>query len=519
METIWRENGSFSGKGKERGASLWEQEQYRYQSLPEGEPKKPDRPKLQQDITVDVAVIGAGMAGVLTAYLLQEQGLSVAILEWNEAGSGMTKNTTAKVTSQHGLIYHKLSTYKGEKLARQYGAANQAAIDQYEELIHKLNIECDFERMPNYIYSKENEKLIRQEVAAARRLGLPAQFTKETALPFPVKGAVRFEHQAQFHPLKFLDALARKLTIYEHTRVTEIRSSGILITEQGSVKAKSIVVATHYPFINAPGFYFLRMHQERYYLSAIEHCDRLKNGRLDGMYLDADPQGYSLRNYQDYLIFGCTNHRTGEYQPKDAYAKIEEGIRRYYPEAKIKYTWSNQDCMTPDSVPYIGRYSVNTPNIYVATGFNQWGMTGSMVAAMIIRDMILGKKNENKEVFTPRRLMLSGTGKWLKDVGIITGSLLSEHLRIPHDKLKDIGIGKAGVINQNGQRVGVYREAEDRYYFISTKCPHLGCSLEWNQNELTWDCPCHGSRFDFRGKLISNPATRDVFDACVRKKK
>lgn len=515
MQTIWKENGTFEQSGKERGESLWVQEEYRYDKTN----VKIGRPALTGNIQAEVAVIGGGLAGILTAYLLQERGVQTIVLECNEVGSGMTKNTTAKITSQQGLIYRKLLRYKGEERAREYAMANQSAIERYDGLVRQLQIDCEFEFMPNYIYSKENEQSIRQEIEAAKRIGLAAEFTRETALPFQVKAALRLDHQAQFHPLKFLDAIASKLTIYENTRVTEVRSDGTILTDRGSVRAKSIVVATHYPFINVPGYYFLRMHQERYYLSALEGCYAPGSPRLDGMYLDADPQGHSLRNYRDYVIFGATNHRTGEYKPVDAYARLEESARRYYPNAKIKYLWSNQDCMTPDSIPYIGRYSANTPNIYVATGFNKWGMSNSMVSAMLLSDMITGKRNQNRKVFYPRRLMISGSKKFLQDVGVITGSLISEHLRIPRDKLKDIEIGQAGIINRDGQKLGVYRETKDKYYFISTKCPHLGCSLEWNQNELTWDCPCHGSRFDIHGKLISNPAMRDAFDACQRKKK
>lgn len=519
MGTLWKENGTFETSGKERGESLWIQEQYRFEQQDNKTEGKVIRPALQENISAEVAVIGAGLAGVLTAYLLQEQGLSVIVLECKEAGSGITKNTTAKITSQHGLIYEKLTRYKGEERAYQYASANQKAIEMYEEIINRLEIDCDYEKLPNYIYSLDNEQRIRQEVEAAKKVGLPVSFTRDTTLPFQVKAAVRFDRQAQFHPLKFLDAVAKKLTIYENTRVTEVRNNGLIITDGGSVKAKSVVVATHYPFINVPGYYFFRMHQERDYLTALEGVDPQNNRKLDGMYLDADPQGFTFRNYKEYLILGGGNHRTGKYQPLDAYAKLEAAARKWYPNARVKYTWSNQDCITPDSVPYIGRYSVNTRNIYVATGFNKWGMTSSMVSAMILRDMITGKVNENQKVFDPRRLMLSGSKVFLEDTAIITKSLLAEHMSIPHDKMGDIAVGKAGVINSGGQRIGVYRESEDKYFFISTKCPHLGCSLEWNQNELTWDCPCHGSRFDYRGNLISNPAMRDVFDACMRKKK
>lgn len=517
MATLWKENGTFESTGKERGESLWIQNQYRFEE--QESIKRESRPALQQDITTDVAIIGGGLAGILTAYLLKEYGVASVVLECNEVGHGITKNTTAKITSQHNLIYSKLVMYKGEERAREYADANQKALQKYEEIIKNLEINCDYQVLPNYIFTLDNEQRIKQEVDAARKLGLPAVLTRETTLPFQVKAAVRFDRQAQFHPLKFLDAVSKEVTVYEHTRVKEILNRGRIITGGGSVRAKAVVIATHYPFINVPGYYFLRMHQERQYVAALEGDDIIKKAKLDGMYLDADSDGFSFRNYREYLILGSGNHRTGKYKPLDAYAKLEQAAKLWYPDSNIKYTWSNQDCMTPDSVPYIGRYSVNTSNIYVATGFNKWGMSSSMAAAMIISDMITRRENKFHKVFNPRRLMLSGTGVLLKDAGIVTKSLLSEHLKIVRDKLMDIQPGKAGIIMKDGQRMGVYRDMEDRYYFISTKCPHLGCSLEWNQNELTWDCPCHGSRFDYKGNIISNPAMRDVFDACQRRRK
>ncbi|MBH1942169.1 FAD-dependent oxidoreductase [Mobilitalea sibirica] len=518
MDILWKENGTFE-EGKERSESLWVQKKYRYGKDEDKEVTKKPRPSLDKDIKAEVAVIGAGLAGVLTAYFLQEQGINVVVLECKETGSGMTKNTTAKITSQHGLIYRKLMMYKGEERTWEYATANQQALLRYQQIINLLQIDCDFEVLPNYIYTLDNELRIKQEVEAAQRVGLPAVYTKETMLPFKVKAAVRFDNQAQFHPLKFLDAVAKELTIYENTKVTEIHKNGLIKTDQGSVKADKVVIATHYPFINVPGYYFARLHQERHYLTALEGCRTDNRACLDGMYLDADPDGFTWRNYKNYLILGSGGHRTGKYQPVDAYAKIERAARRWYPDSRIIYTWSAQDCITPDSIPYIGRYSVRTPHIYVATGFNKWGMSSSMVSAMLLSDAIAGKENSFRKVFNPRRLMLSGSRVLVKDAAIVTISLLSEYLKIPHDRLKDIDRGKAGVIRYNGQRVGVYRDKEDKYYFVTTKCPHLGCKLEWNQNEQTWDCPCHGSRFDYRGNMINNPAMRNTFDACQRRKK
>lgn len=511
MAIVWKSNGTYTGVGEEPGESLWIQKEYR------GEQQS--RPSLEGNISAEVVVIGAGLAGVLTAYLLQERGMSVVLLESNVAGGGITKNTTAKITSQHGLIYKKLMTFKGEELAREYAWSNQIAVEKYDEIISRLHIDCDYEIKPNYIYTLDNDLRIKQEVEAANKLGLPGTYTKETTLPFPVKSAIRFDGQAQFHPLKFLDRLAKELTIYENTRITEIRSDGLILTDKGSAKGKKIVIATHYPFINAPGYYFLRMHQEREYLVALRCKDINKSIKLDGMYLDGDQQGYTFRNYKDYLIFGGGSHRTGQYNPMDSYAKLEQAASKWFPDYEISHTWSNQDCMTPDSIPYIGRYSVNYKKLFVATGFNKWGMSGSMVAAMILRDMIMGRKNEHQNVYDPRRFMLSGSKVLLKDTGIISKSILKELLKIPHDNYKDIEQGKAGVISHHGQRVGIYRDKQDNYFFVLTKCPHLGCSLEWNQNELSWDCPCHGSRFDYRGRLLSNPATSNVYDACQRRRK
>lgn len=537
MDTIWKAKSVSHNNGKERSESIWAQKEHwkaqdNYQNQ-EKDDKESNQLKqeeekstvnknnnhsisLQSDINTEVAVIGAGLAGVLAAYMLQERGISVVVIEQNQVGSGITKNTTAKITSQHGLIYQKLLRYKGEERAREYARANQTAIQKFEEISSNLNIDCDYEILPNYIYSLKSEQKIRREVEAAKRIGLPASYTRDTTLPFQVKAAVRFDNQAQFHPIKFLEGVAGELTIYENTKITEIKKDGLIITEQGRVKAKSIVIATHYPFINTPGYYFLRLHQERDYVTALQGWEK-GNNTLDGMYLDEDKNGFTFRTYQDYLICGSGYHRTGDNNPINAYEKIETAVRRWYPEANIKYTWSNQDCITPDDIPYIGRYSARMPNLYVATGFNKWGMTSSMVAAQIISDMIINNESEYQKVYYPRRLMFSGSKVLLKDTGIIAKSLLSEHLKISQDKLGEIQPNKAGVINYNGQKYGVYRDNEDRYYFVTTKCPHLGCSLEWNQNELTWDCPCHGSRFDYRGRLISNPATRDAFDTCQRK--
>lgn len=501
MTTIWKTIGDSACLGKERGESLWFQPELK-------EKKQP----LIGEIHTEIAIIGGGLAGLLSAYLLSQEGRNVIVLEKGEVGCGITKNTTAKITSSHGLIYHKLIQYKGEERGREYGTANQLAISMYEKICNDLSLDCDFERLPNYIYTLDNEASIEKEWKATRRLGLPASIKTETPLPFPIKAALCFEEQAQFHPIKFLKGIEKELTIYENCKVTEVKKDGTILTEEGKIHAEHIIITTHFPFINRPGYYFLRLHQDRSYLMAFD-CKESRHD-LQGMYLDADPNGYTFRNYKNYLIIGGGGHRAGKYNPLNAYHEIEESARKWYPELKTAYKWSNQDCMTPDGIPYIGTYSASTPNIYVATGFNKWGMTSSMVSAIILKDIICFGKSEYQKVFHPRRMMFSGSGTILKDTGIITVSLLKEHLKIPRDKLDNIKQNQSGIVIHKGQRVGIYRDFNDDYHMVSTKCPHLGCSLEWNQNELTWDCPCHGSRFDYRGNIISNPATRGTLDKC-----
>lgn len=508
MTIIWR-NSEINGiKGRERGYSLWNTDQDQEKD------KSKNDSLLQKDISADVVVIGGGMAGMLTAYHLQQKGLDVVVLEKYTVGSGKTERTTAKITLQHGLIYDKLMKYKGYDFAKAYGESNRAAVESYEKIINENSIHCDFERKSNYIYTLNRIDKLQNEKKAMEQIGIETTITKETGLPFSIQGALRLDNQAQFHPLKFLDGLRNHVKVYEHVQITEIHQEGYVAAKEGSVKAKYIVIATHYPFINVPGFHFLKQHQERVYLSAF------KGGPdINGMYIDENSSGFTLRNYQDLLILGSGSHRTGKRNPVDAYSKIEGFAKEWFPEGKLAYLWSNQDCMTLDQVPYIGRYSAKYPNIYLATGFNKWGMTSSMVAAKIITDSIVKENNPYQNTFNPFRSKVSGSVNLLGDVGVTIASQYKERFKLTTDDIKGIEAGKAGIIMKSGQRVGVYRDQKDQYYFISTKCPHLGCGLEWNPNELTWDCPCHGSRFDYKGKLIDNPSTRDVFDAEQKRKK
>ena len=465
------------------------------------------REGLKEDIKTDVLIIGAGMAGILTGYMLKQSGKEVVLIDAAEVVSGNTKNTTAKITSQHGLIYHKLISEFGEEKARQYAKANQLAIKKYKEIIKEEEIDCDFEEKSAYIYSLNEIDSLKKEVEAANKVGINAEFVEKVKLPFEIKGAVKFNNQGQFNPLKFLKDISKDLRIYENTRAIEIKEN-LVITNKGNITANHIVVATHYPIMNVPGYYFLRMHQERAHVIALENVND-----IDGMYIDANNDGYSFRSYKNLLLLGGIKQRTGENEKGGSYDKLRKVAKKLYPESKEKYHWSAQDCMTIDSIPYIGRYSDDTPNVYVATGFNKWGMTSSMVSAMIISDMILENENDFSEIFSPKRFDLSlSINNLTKDIGETAKNFIAQKIYIPSSKIEHIKNGHAGIVEYNGEKVGVYKNNEGKEFIVSTKCSHLGCQLHWNADELTWDCPCHGSRFDYKGRLIGSPATKDLVE-------
>ena len=461
----------------------------------------PERAPLEGDIKTEVAVIGAGMAGVLIASALQDAGARVVVLEADRIASGQTRNTTAKLTSQHGLIYRKLIDTFGEDKARQYAMANEAALDEYRRIIIDRDIDCDFKEQCAYVYGDDAEAL-RAEAECAAALGLPASLTEVTALPFPAAGAVRFERQAQFHPLKLLRAMAEPLTIYGKTRVRDVKEHK-LSTECGIVTAEKIVFACHYPFINFPGLYFARMHQERSYVLALENAPP-----MDGMWIFAEGaiHPYSFRTWNGLLLLGGGGHRCGENSAGGRYDDLRQKARTWFPESREAAHWSAQDCVTADGVPYIGVYAPSRPDWYVATGFQKWGMTTSMVSAMLLRDLICGRDNPSAEVFDPGRFDGSAVTGVLSESGEAVKGLARRLFLIPAEKAKELSPGHGGVVFLDGEKLGIYKDTDGTLYPVDIRCPHLGCQLEWNLDEKSWDCPCHGSRFDRFGNLISGPA-------------
>ena len=422
------------------------------------ETEKPSFPSLSGSIKTDVLIIGGGIAGILCAYKLKEQGIDCVLVEATEICSGITKNTTAKITFAHGLIYDKLLRRDGRERAKMYLEAQRSALEEYRRLASFTP--CDFELRDSYVYSLYNAKKIENEVNALESIGQPAELVQNLDIPLNVAAAVRVIDQAQFNPLKLLFALAKNLPIFENTKIREIKQ-GRAEFERGSIEAKRIIVATHFPLLKH-GSYFLKMYQHRSYVIALDGAEDVK-----GMYVDEAEEGLSFRNYKGLLLLGGGSHRTGK--SGGGYRELIKFAKEHYPDAKIVRRFATQDCMTLDAIPYIGRYSKNTPDLFVATGFNKRGMTSAMAGAQILADLVQDKENEYAVVFSPSR------------------SILHPQLAV--------------------------NAAETLINFITPtapRCPHLGCALKYNKEEHSWDCPCHGSRFTVGGELIDNPATDDL---------
>lgn len=433
------------------------------------------REPLPGDMKVPVAVIGAGLTGILTAYYLKQAGIRAVVLESDRIGSGQTKNTTAKITSQHQLVYDRMIRMFGRGMAGHYAAANEAAIGEYERLILEKGIDCDFVRCPACLYSRTGTEQLEREARAAESLGIKASFGTECELPFPVAGVTRFEGQARFHPLKFLAKMAEEVEVYEQTRVLRAEDKRVE-TARGCVTAEHIVFAAHFPFVNVPGYYFARMYQERSYVVALKGAET-----PEGMYLGIDRDGLSFRSCGNLLLLGGGHHRTGRKKEngEGRYEALSGKAGEIYPGCHEVFRWSAQDCMTLDGLPYIGRFSGKKPEWYVATGFGKWGMTTAMAGARILTALIGGQDCPEADIFSPWRHFTAQAAKELAVHGACTMKGLAKHL-LPSGNEK-----------------------------IIPNCPHMGCRLEWNPDEESYDCPCHGSRFDMEGHLIDGPAQTD----------
>jgi glycine/D-amino acid oxidase-like deaminating enzyme/nitrite reductase/ring-hydroxylating ferredoxin subunit len=468
--------------------------------------------RLEKGVSVDVAVIGGGIAGITAAYLLKQAGRSVAVVEADRILRGVTGHTTAKLTSAHGLIYDHLVSRFGKDQASLYAQANQTAIEKVASLVRDLDIDCGFRRTAAYTYAdnQQDVRRIRSEVEAARTLGLPVsyvdEYIDEAPLPFPIAGAIRFDNQAEFHPRKYLLALAKTVPgrgshIFEQTRALHVEegASCKVATDQGTLSAQDVVVATHFPFSDE-GMYFARLYPRRSYLLALHIHGKLPEGMFYGI---GNPY-HSIRSYRThddgFLIVGGENHKTGQGGDTiDRYKRVLAFAQKHFDVQSVDYHWSTQDNFTIDRIPYIGRLASKFRHVYVAAGFGGWGMSQGTVAGMLLSDMILGRPNPWESLFDPSRFDAAKE---------FTGRRYSKANEKELENLlhKDEG----AVFEEGKEKIGVYRDKEERLRKVSPVCTHMGCLVDWNNAEESWDCPCHGSRFSADGKVIHGPALHDL---------
>lgn len=484
-----------------------------------------DYPPLNEDIEVDVAIIGGGIVGISTAYLLTRTGLKVAIIEADRILQGTTGHTTAKITSQHGLIYAKLKKQIGEELTSQYAEANQQAIQHIAETIKENKIECDFNWRPAFIYTQSEDYMrqLEDETNAASSLGIKASYLDNSPLPFPVKASMRFDDQAQFHPLKYLKSLAGQLTraggqIFEQTEAVDIDQPAkpLVVTRSGNkVRASKIIISSHFPFFDGGGMYFARMYIEKSYIVAAQTEGQFPQG----MFISAEDPTRSLRSqpfaHGEMVLFAGEHHKTGHGEDTNThYQNLIDFASKNFQVKNLLYRWSTQDCMTIDGIPYIGNLTGRHPDIYVATGFGKWGMSNGTAAAMILTDLINKGDNPWARVYSPSRVSLAASSikTFITQNAMVAKDLLTGKIQgLPEHP--EIAKGEAAGIEYEGRRMGIYRDENDIIHMVDTTCTHLGCELTWNSAEKTWDCPCHGSRFSYEGDIVEGPAINKLHHA------
>lgn len=487
-----------------------------------------DYPTLEKDETADVCVIGGGIVGAVTAYLLTNKGLNVIVLEKDKICMGVTANSTAKLTSQHGLFYKYLEKEYGLNFAKSYLESNEQGIQLAEEIIKKENINCDFEKKDAYVFAtniSEIEK-VKQEIDILNKIGFNAEYIENIKIPAEnVIGSIKFKNQAQFNARKYTIQLFDRISqnrgkIFENSKVEKIEKIGekyAIRSGRNKVIAKNVVISTHYPIKNFPGIYFSKMYQDKTYAIAVDIGEEENENIIDGMYIQSCEPVISFRtakyNGKNLLIVAGSGHKTGQTNVKieDNFINLENYVKKYYPKAKVMFKWSTEDCVTLDKIPYIGKFSNFLPNIYVATGFKKWGMSTAHVAAKIISDLILKKESKYANIYTATRLEpirnIKEFGNILKES---TNSLFLNKIKPAYAIYDDIKLGEGGVVDINGKKVGIYKRDDGKVFAVKPYCGHLGCLVSWNNLEKTWDCPCHGSRYDYMGNIITEPTVNNL---------
>jgi glycine/D-amino acid oxidase-like deaminating enzyme/nitrite reductase/ring-hydroxylating ferredoxin subunit len=484
--------------------------------------ERPAYPPLAADATFDVAVLGGGLCGITTALLLKRQGARVAVVEAGRVGGGATGYTTAKLTSLHTRIYTHLVSRFGADGARAYGEANEAGIAQVARVVEELAVDCDFRRKPSFTYAESagEAESLREEAEAARALGLPASYTTDVDLPVPAAGAVRFEDQAEFHPIKYLAALARAIPgdgceIFEHTPALGVEAGSPITvkTARATIAADHVVVATHFPFLDRGG-YFARMHPERSYIVAAP----LRGPAPQGMYISAESPTRSIRTTPhdggELLLVGGEGHKVGhEPDTERRYAALIDWMRVHFDVGPVAWRWSTQDPVTVDRVPYIGKLHPGAGNLYVATGFAKWGMAHATAAGLILSDLLAGRENPWASLYDPSRVKPIAAAKdFVLENLDVAKRFVGDRLSHP-DRQATLNVlepGHGAIVSVGGKKVAAYRDERGELQLLSPTCKHLGCLVTWNPAERSWDCPCHGSRYATDGTVLEGPTVEPL---------
>ncbi|HET8951662.1 MAG TPA: FAD-dependent oxidoreductase [Solirubrobacteraceae bacterium] len=478
-------------------------------------PEQPEHPEHDRDVETDVVVLGGGIVGVTTALLLKEAGARVVLLEAGRIGHGVTGHTTAKVSSQHGMAYSRLASRFGAGAAATYGAANEAALRWIADRVRADGIDCDLRRRPSYAYVTEDRAMAEREARAAIDAGLPASLVQDTPLPYPVAAAVRFEDQAEFHVHRYLLALAAQIEgdgchVFEHSRAVEVDVyEGLTVkTPGGRVKAGHVVLATHFPFLDRT-LAFARVHPQRSYALA---C-RIAGEPPEGMFISGDGPTRSVRAApvagEELLLVGGEGHRPGTGgDTEQRYEALERFAREHWDVRSVEYRWSSQDNTTIDTVPYVGNALPRSSRLWTATGFAKWGMTGGTAAALLLADLIQGRANPSAELFDPNRLTLrASAARFVEENAVAGARFVRDRLaNRPARRIDELEPGEGDIVELGGEKVAGHRRDDGTLIAVTPTCSHLGCQVNWNRAERSWDCPCHGSRFAPDGTVLHGPA-------------
>ncbi|MEA2291593.1 MAG: hypothetical protein QOF17_613 [Solirubrobacteraceae bacterium] len=477
---------------------------------------------LPGDVTADVCVVGAGITGLTAALLLQRAGRTVVVVEMDRVAAGVTARTTGKLSSLHGLHYAQVRSRFGADGARAYAEANEAALALIARLVRDGDIDCDFRRKANVVYAEDpaDAERVRDEVEAARAAGLDAELVEETDLPWAVAAAVRLGDQAEIHARRYLLALAGAVhggggAVHERTRATAIHDGEPcrVVTDRGEIAARDVVVATHYPMLDR-GLFFARLSPERSYALA---C-RVRGAPPPGMYLSTESPAHSIRSApldgEELLLVGGESHKTGQGgDTAERYRRLEAWARERFDVEEVLYRWSTQDAMPADGVPYVGLVSPVSRHVWTGTGYRKWGLTNGTAAAMILTDAIQGRDNPWASTFDSNRFKPLAAGPTLVKENVNVGAhFVGDRLAAPDaGSLEALAPGEGGIVAVDGDRSAAYRDEDGTVHVLSPTCTHLGCLVSWNRAERSWDCPCHGSRFDaVDGHVIQGPAVHDL---------